>query len=852
MTPEQKKELLENLYKQYSATEDILDLERQLSIEIQEQNSSIAGFINGQTKIKQKLLERVKIEKSLAELKTELLKLEGLEIDNAITLTDLEKKRLAELREIRTQTEKTLNLLDQEVAALQENLSLSKAIGNEFKNGLVSLLQQEFSFSKIWEYLQQIDGVIRKQQLSLGVSGEKAAMMREQFEASVNAAANLGASAKDIAELQDGITQATGRAFAFREAENLALVRIAKGTGLQNDEVGKLVGTMTQYGLTIESSKKLIEDSVNSTAKLGLSSSAVLKKLTANIDKLNTYRFDKGVKGIEEMAKASEKFKFSMEGAFAAAEKFRTLEGLLEAGAQLQVLGGEFSKIDAFKFSFLARNKPQEFAIEMAKLTKGMATFNKETGEFDVSDVDYDRLRAVAEATGRSLEDVVQQAKQFNQMNFAKKQILVGTDEEREMLAGLAKFKPGSTIGTIQIGDKDVKLNELTRKQIDLYKQQQKTLEQRAKDSQTFNEGLSYLVDQLKSTLLPLLTGINKIFEGFNFLIGGLRDENGKLNGLLSIIPLGGMLVSSKILSSLWSWLRTSMAFQKAGGLLGKASVASTTQAATTQATAQATTSGAAGMGGYASAAKMAAIGVAAVGIGYGFKLAAEGVSQLAVAIKDLDGAGFARLAGTVTLVGLAMAGVLAVGIKTVGAAAGDPMVALGLAAIGVAAAGIGWGIGQAATGIGELVKSFGSLENVNMLKIGGGILAIAGAAALMSNPLAMYGLATIGVALGGISLLNFDNVLPLQNLHFIDKDIQNMKEMANLLAQINAIDTSKLNALKNLFSEGTMKVQIAGNSMIRNEITLDIAGEKIFKRIEKMVELKSRKAPGDTKSIKV
>ena len=252
------------------------------------------------------------------------------------------------------------------------------------------------------------------------------------------------------------------------------------------------------------------------------------------------------------------------------------------------------------------------------------------------------------------------------------------------------------------------------------------------------------------------------------------------------------------------------------------------------------------------SAAKMAAIGVAAVGIGYGFKLAAEGVSQLAVAVKDLDGAGFAKLAITVALVGTAMAGVLAAGIYAVGTAAGNPITALGLAAIGVAAAGIGWGIGQAATGIGELVKSFGSLEQVNMLKIGAGIAAIGAAGYLMSSPLAMYGLATIGVVLGGISLLNFDNVLPLQNLHFIDKDIQNMKEMANLLAQINAIDTSKLNALKNLFSEGTMKVQIAGNSMIRNEITLDIAGEKIFKRIEKMVELKTRKAPGDTKSIKV
>jgi len=856
LTPEEierQKQLLNSLYEQYSVTEDILDLERQISVQIDEQNSSITGYIKGQAKIKEKILERAKIDSTLAKLNDELAGLMAIENELAGNINDEEKKRLAYLKNTVAESRKTLNLLDQEINALQENLSLSKAIGNEFKNGVVSLLQQEFSFSKIWEYLQQIDGVIKKQQLSLGVSGEKAKMMREQFEASVNAAANLGASAKDIAELQDGITQATGRAFSFREAENLALVRIAKGTGLQNDEVGKLVGTMTQYGLTIESSKKLIEDSVNSTAKLGLSSSAVLKKLTANIDKLNSYRFDKGVKGIEEMAKASEKFKFSMDGAFAAAEKFRTLEGLLEAGAQLQVLGGEFAKIDAFKFSFLARNKPQEFAVEMAKLTKGMATFNKETGEFDVTDVDYDRLRAVAEATGRSLDDLVQQAKQVNQINFAKKQIMVGTDEEREMLAGLAKFKPGSTIGTIQIGDKEVKLTELTRDQIDLYKQTQKTLEQRAKDSQTFNEALANLVDQLKSTLLPLLTGINKILEGFNFLVGGLRDENGKLNGLLSIVPLGGIIVSSKILSSLWGWLKTSMAFQKAGGLLGGGKYGVTSgqigPALPNQGGPTSAASGGA-MGGFASAAKLAAIGVAAVGIGYGFKLAAEGASELAKAVKDLDGAGFWKLGGTIVFVGTAMAGVLAAGILAVGSA--GTVGALGLAAVGVAAAGVGWGIGQAATGIGELVKSFGTLEKVNMLQIGAGIAAIAGAAYLMSNPLAMVGLASVGAALYGISKLDFTNVVPLQNLHFVDKDIQNMKDMANLLAQINAIDTSKLTALKNLFSEGTMKVQIAGNSMIRNEITLDIEGEKIFKRIERLVELKTRKAPGDTKSIKV
>jgi hypothetical protein len=268
---------------------------------------------------------------------------------------------------------------------------------------------------------------------------------------------------------------------------------------------------MQNFVLTVESSKNLIEESVNSTAKLGLNSNNVLKKLSANIDKINNYRFDKGIKGIEEMAKASEKFKFSMEGAFSAADKFRTLEGLLQAGATLRVLGGEFAKMDEFKLSFLARNKPQEFATEMAKLTKGMATFNKTTGEFDVTDVDYDKLRAVAEATGREVGDLVQQAKTFNQIGFAKKQIFANVkDSDKEMIASLAKFKPGSTIGTIQIGDENVKLTELTETQIQLYKQEQETLKKRAEESQNFDQSFQNTVMQFKATLLPLLTYVNK------------------------------------------------------------------------------------------------------------------------------------------------------------------------------------------------------------------------------------------------------------------------------------------------------------------------------------------------------
>jgi hypothetical protein len=289
----------------------------------------------------------------------------------------------------------------------------------------------------------QIDKGIKSYQLNLGLSGNKAEFLRQQMQEATNTAARFGAGIDDIVQLQSKVNELTGRANVFTENQIANMVVIAKGTGLANEEAANLVGNMLAFGSSVEDSKNLIEGTVNSTAKLGLNSSSVLKGMSANIGKLNNYRFQNGVEGLKKMVQASEKFKFSMEGAFAAAEKFRTLEGLLEAGATLRVLGGEFAKMDEFKLSFLARNKPEEFAVEMAKLTKGMASFNKETGLFDITDVDFDKLRVVAEATGRDINDLAKQTREFNQIEFAKKQIFVGTDEEKEMLAKLATFQKG-------------------------------------------------------------------------------------------------------------------------------------------------------------------------------------------------------------------------------------------------------------------------------------------------------------------------------------------------------------------------------------------------------------------------
>jgi hypothetical protein len=606
---------------------------------------------------------------------------------------------------------------------------------------------------------------------------------------------------------------------------------------MANEEAGKLVGTMMDFGLNVESARDIIEGSVNSTAKLGLSSANVLKKLGANIDKLNSYRFQNGIKGLEQMVKYSETLKISMETSFAAAEKFRTLEGLLETGANLRVLGGEFAKMDEFKLSFLARNKPEEFTKELAKLTKGMASFNKETGTFELSDIDFDRARAAAEATGTDFNNLVAAAKAVGQIDFAKRQILIGDDTDKEMIANLARFKPGSTIGTIQVGKESVKLTELTEKHLEALRNEQKTLKQRTIDSQNFNDALTNLVTQLKATLIPALESINGILGFFNSLVDGLRDENGKLHGLLSIIPLGGMLVSAKLMSSLWSWLAAAIAARKSG------TVASIAQSAYGVSGGQIgpalpNQGGAAGAVSGMSAAKMAAIGVAAMGIGAGLYFAAKGASALADSLAKLNSDQTTTLIATMSILGATIGGTLVGGIfllGKVGAAAAPELYALGGAValigggIGIAAAGIGYMINGMANLVSTIPNTINSMTNLASVDV--------------SN------LTKVGKELTSMSTISVNNLVPLQNLKFVDKDIENMKQMAALLAQINSIDTSKLNALGKLFSSGTMKVQLEGNPTIRIDNRIDVDGTIFYKKVEKAVPIIIKKG-FDTRSL--
>jgi hypothetical protein len=839
MTAKEQDEFLENFKKQFEVAKETLDVERDLSYILEKQNQSISSYADSKKNI-QETQRRINLAESglgkLLEKQKELQSvIGGLSKKRAAEA----KKELENLTSIIDATREKLRLDKQDLEVLNNNASLTKAIANSIGDFAKSLLGATFSFMDLWNYLQKVDKGIRTMQLNMGLSGNKAEFMRQQMQEATNTVQRLGASIDDIVELQSQVNELTGRANVFTEHQISNMVAIAKGTGMANQEAGQLVGNMLALGSSVEDAKKLIQGTVTETANLGLNSLSVLKGMSSNIDKMNNYRFQNGVEGLKKMVEASKKFQFSMEGAFNAAEKFRTLEGLLEAGATLRVLGGEFAKMDEFKLSFLARNKPEEFAVEMAKLTKGMASFNKETGLFDISDVDFDKLRVVAEATGRDINDLAKQTREFNKIEFAKKQIFVGTDEEKEMLAKLATFSKGSTIGTIQIGDKNVRLDQLTQDQIELYKQTQKTLEQRAVDSQNFNDTLNNTIMQFKSTLLPVLEVINSVLKGFNSIIDIARDENGKMKKWAAIVPIT-IMAATMGLFKLFGALPSILGRIPGVGKFFKGG-ASATASTTPMSGSQALGAGKGAMySSLGSAASMVAIGVAAVGIGLGFKMAAEGAASLSESISKLTGPQLGALQTSLGIIGATIAGPLIAGIIALGIA--GEVSAVGILAIGAAALMLGAGIGIAALGVSKMAEGFAGLDKVDLSKVGSGMMSIAGASLMLANPASILGLSSLEETLEDIAELNFNNVIPLQNLHFEEKEIQNLKKMEDFLTKINSIDTSKLTSLQGLFANANFKFTLDGEAVLKNVVNVDIAGDKLTEHIDQRVRIVQRK----------
>jgi hypothetical protein len=807
--------------KEYKAT---LDLSKELS-----------SLDSQRTQNQTLISERQKI---INELLNNSTKLTGQQKDYLKELVTEQDKAIAKEKEINTQLEKQRKNREQIVG-------LAKSLGNTIKEG--------------WKFLQESDKTIKGTILSLGMSGAKADLMRKSFEQSATFVARLGGSLADVQTIQQGFADETGRARAMTASMVEDITLIGKGTGLGIEQATKLGAQFEFMGLDAKRSMDYVQGIVDTSERMGINTTKVLKNVSDNFKKLNTYSFTSGVKGMAKMAEDAEKFQVSMDTALSAADAAKGLEKAIDLAANLQVMGGEFAKTDPFEWMYLARNEPEKLTQKISEMTRGLVTFKKNSeGVFEkfISPADRQRLEAVGKAIGKTAEEMViitQRRADLDKMN----QQLAGTGlsgREKELVEGAAIFNAKSGKFQVELAGSMKDISSLTSTQAKSFEQEQKTLEDRAKQAMTFDQTLKSIIEMLKASLLPLLNGINIMLKPVAKLADVIEKSGMGMAGAAAILITAGLLwkgVTNKLSNVVSEWV------QKSGGK----GIAGTAAGQAESTIAEKGTKGLSGLAeqrrgigqGAAAAGKGkmfagagAGIGMAAAGAGAGIGAAAAGISLLANALNKLDTKKVEALQGIVRSISL----VVAIGAAAAAAVMIFGQAALfsapGLGAFSLAVLGIGAGIGIAAAGIG--VMGLGLAKMIDSAKGAGTAL---GTVAL--------GVTEIGLAMASTGVASiFGGGAMVVGLRQISKQAPAIAAVGEAFKEINMVLSGSKEdfvAIQNAISaiantnvnsggafgqlaallKTPLKVQFDNKEMtIASNITLNIDGQRFMNKIFK------------------
>lgn len=407
--------------------------------------------------------------------------------------------------------------------------TLRRAVGNDILRGSIKLGKS------LWQNRGYYDDqlkALKKTELSVGIIGKQTKEFRNTLTTAAMTTNMMGANVSDLAELQAGFSDGIGRATRLTEDGAIAMAALSEGTVLSKEGAIELTTQMDKFNVNAEATKDFMDETLNAALKMGVNSSKATKNLTKSLRMAQTYRFRNGVKDATEMAVQAAKFNFELEGAGKMAEGLLNPEGAVDMASKLQVLGGAWSNLaDPFQLMFQARNDMKGLQDSIINATKGMASFNRETGEIEMSALEMHRLREIANATGMDFENLNNTARQMAKSLEVKGRISANVDDDlMDFISTTAEFDKDRGEFYINIAGQKKFVNQLTKennKTLKAMKEQKTTAEENAKASKTFDETWKNLQNTFKTALLPAFSALDtELNKGMQEFIGYLKRED--------------------------------------------------------------------------------------------------------------------------------------------------------------------------------------------------------------------------------------------------------------------------------------------------------------------------------------
>lgn len=259
---------------------------------------------------------------------------------------------------------------------------------------------------------------------------------------------NYNVSTDELLKLQENYTKAVGRNVRLSNAdqENMAAMKAIIGEG----KTTEFASQFENFGLSMSSTAEHMGKMFADASKAGISFEKYSDNVKQNISIAQNYTFKDGLKGLESMAKKATAIKMDMQMVANLAQKVSTVEGAIDVGAKLQVLGGPFAQAaDPLGMLNEGLNDIEGLQDRVTRMIGQLGSFDKSTGEVKVSAFNKRRVAAAAEAMGMDYGKLMESVNANARRGEVEKQLSASAsaskldDNMKELIKNNAEFKNG-------------------------------------------------------------------------------------------------------------------------------------------------------------------------------------------------------------------------------------------------------------------------------------------------------------------------------------------------------------------------------------------------------------------------
>ena len=283
--------------------------------------------------------------------------------------------------------------------------------------------------------------------INIGLSVGQSENLNKSLKRSYLEISQFGGEIEHVEKLMKSLSNESGRVkFATTEDTKL-YTELSKIVGEYGTGLGNVIDNLNLMGISSQKASDIINKMVYDSSKMGLNSKKVLETLTNNLDKMQTYSFSNGIKGMTEMAKQAVKMRVTVDDVLQMADKFYQPEAAIEAAAELQLLGGDIAAAfgDPFTVMYEARNKPEELAKRVQQMTENMIQFNEESGEYELPAEAKMQFDALAKTIGIGSSELIKMSKESAKLKDVKLGLSgsMFSEEEMETIANFTRMEDG-------------------------------------------------------------------------------------------------------------------------------------------------------------------------------------------------------------------------------------------------------------------------------------------------------------------------------------------------------------------------------------------------------------------------